>query len=939
MPESHIDLSPGLRVTIRGEDFLVTEVDDNFGVSKIIKAEGISELVKGQSFIFDTSIDSDINVLDPINTKLVADDFNGYQRTKLFIESHLRNANFTSNKIEIAHKAAINPAPFQFDPTLKSFNLPRPRILIADAVGLGKTIEAGIFLAEQIKRGRGQRILVLALKSILSQFQQEIWSRFAIPLIRLDSLGIARIKAELPANKNPFDYYDKTIISIDTLKNNAKFRHYIEKSRWDIIVIDECHTVANLYSQRGDLAQFLATKCESLVLTSATPHNGRKESFANLITLIEPTAIPKSGEYTKHDVQPYYVRRFKKDIEESVRDNFKDREVNKLYCELSVDEESFLRFQQMLKINAITIVKKEVEHKDVLFSITLFKSFMSSPEACLESIENRIDKIAKTDSKTDLDNLIKAKDLVKKIINNKSDSKYNRLIEILKEWNWKGRNSDERIIIFTERIATLKSIEQKLKSEFRLSDNKVKLFYGALTDIEQQELIDDFGKEDSEIRILLTSDAGAQGVNLHYYCNKMFNYDVPWSIITLEQRNGRIDRYGQKNTPYIYYLLSVSETKGLKTDLHIIEKLSEKEDEIHKTLGDAASFLRQYDSVGEESIIQNMIIKGDDTALDNFKWESLFGEEGENTEVEIDNDPISKRSSFFESDFDFYKNLIGFLKSRNSVTQQDIEIQEDGFIEVLNSKELDFYLYSMPAEAKCKRGSTYKLTSDKDLVQKSIEDARKKKGLWPKFHMLYDLHPIVKTWMNKLEANIDKDVALVAKTNKIPINTRWYVFHAQVSNNLGQSVLSEFLTIGLKVDGSILKICPFDNFNNEFNLSETLYNEEISISELESLKVRLKFAIDSIYNSYLNKKQSDLQDLMLDRSSEYLKKLNEWHKISKEQIEIEFELTSNSIFTISNKERRVSQIETILNEKSQYFKDMASLDNKAFLKLLAVFFN
>jgi SNF2 family DNA or RNA helicase len=491
-----MNFTPGQRITNRNEDFIVTDVEENNG-KWILSVEGISELVKAKHFIFDTSIDHTIRVIDPTETRLIADYDQGYRKTKLFIENHIRNSTVYSNRITVAHKAAFNMADYQLEPTLKAFQLPRPRLLIADGVGLGKTVEVGIFLAEMIKRGKGKRILVLALKSILSQFQQEIWNRFAIPLVRLDSDGISRIKSELPINKNPFDYYDKTIVSIDTLKNNAKFQHYIEKTRWDIVVIDECHTVANSSSQRGGLAQLLSTKCESLILTSATPHNGKPENFANLINMIEPLAIKEEHNYSREDIQEYYVRRFKNDIDDdAVRSNFQDREVVSIHAQLSDAENEFLQIQQNIKFAALqnltpddistSLFGKQTNNKqkkDLLFAIGLFKSYMSSPEAALKSIENRISKLDAFTEQEDIveqnrDVLYNLKVKLEAIIHHKQDAKYLAFRKKLIDLGWYGRKRDFRIVVFAERIETLKALKKKLQHDFDLDDSVIADFHG-----------------------------------------------------------------------------------------------------------------------------------------------------------------------------------------------------------------------------------------------------------------------------------------------------------------------------------------------------------------------------------------------------------------------------------------------------------------------------
>lgn len=947
-----MNLTIGQRISTRGEDFIITNSNINHDGTWLIDAEGISELVKGKRFSFDSKIDTDIKPIDPRQTRLMADNDTGYRKTKLFLETQIKNAAVFSDKITIGHKAAINAADYQLTPTLKALQLPRPRLLIADGVGLGKTIEVGIFLAELIKRGKGKRIMVLAPKSILAQFQQELWHRFAIPLVRLDSEGIAKIKSQLPSNKNPFEFYDKTIISIDTLKNNAKFRHYLEKSRWDVVAIDECHTVANDKSDRGDLAQFIAKKCESLILTSATPHNGRKENFANLIHMIEPTAIPRDGDYDKSHVEPYYVRRFKNDItDETVRANFQERQVLRVSAKLSSAEIDFLQFQQEIKFKAISAFKNGKSKDDFLFSIGIFKAFMSSPAAALSSINNRIEKVKGSKSNPEaiaenieILNTLKVK--LETIIQFDSDTKYKTLKETLIKLGWTGRKQDDRFVIFAERISSLTYLEQKLKADFKISADAIQFFHGGLSDKEQQDIVEDFGKQDSDVRLLLCSDAGAQGVNLHFYCNRMFNYDIPWSLITLEQRNGRIDRYGQKKTPYIHYIIAESDIEGLKTDLHIVERLTRKEEVVYKTLGDAGSVMKLYDANKEEQFVEQAILTQNEDFLDHleeqmadFDFSTLFSGQDDSTAVTITDEPFETNLTIYPNEAKFYTELFEQLIASKQMNQEDIAEIKDGYLEILNTKELNQILFDLPPESKPKAGQLYKLTLDKDLVQKSIEDARKKKGEWAEFQVLYELHPVIKYYMTKLEASVDKEVALVAKTSRVPKNSAWFIFHAQVSNNLGQPIISDFIVIGLNPDGSLFRIpIHLNEFIQEYNLTDKLYTESIPENELSIVQNILGNAVTHA-TEHMEIDQMELEIKMEVKLNDYKKKIETWRSAALEQLELDFSERSTGAFWTRIKDSKQREIETILSTSSQYYKDLTSLQGEAYLKVLAVFYN
>jgi SNF2 family DNA or RNA helicase len=783
--------APGSRVVVRDEEWIVRSVRKTDTGGLAVSVTGLSELVRNKPAIFLTELDSP-KELTPETTQLVHDPSPRYRRSRLYLESLFRKTPPTDSKLYIGHRAAMNPAPYQLVPAHKALQQPRPRILIADAVGLGKTLEVGVLLSELIQRGRGDRILVVALKSILTQFQEEMWARFTIPLVRLDSVGIQRVQAKIPSNMNPFYYFDRVIISIDTLKKDEKYRRYLDECHWDAIVVDECQHVAvrgkhGKKSQRARLATLLARNCDSLILTSATPHDGSPESFASLMNLLEPTAVADESNYTKDEIQGLFVRRFKKDVAASMGTSFSEREITPHHIQASGAENTV--FETLSKLDFQTIDNKG-RRGGVLFRTTLLKAFLSSPAACEATVLARLKKLEdKTgpEAEADHDALQNLLAQIRRIDNFK---KLEKLFALLDELGYNGRSPD-RAVIFSERIDTLKFLQEQLSKRYDLKEEQIGLFYGSLDDQQQQALVKDFGTAKGKVKILLGSDAASEGINLHYYCHRMIHFDIPWSLITLEQRNGRIDRFGQEETPDIRYLLTVPGDETLKGDLRILDRLVEKEHNAHQNLGDVAWLMNLHDAEKEEERIGKAIenreapedVVPDEPAQTGvFDFLALLEESPEN-ETDEEHDVVTcDPLSLYPSDVAYAREAFDELGN--------VEVEwHDHFrgFTVQAPEDLKIRYEYLPPELRRNSRHEIQLSADREHIQKCLVDSRQEEDQWPEWELFWNQHPLAE-WLNdKVLANFQRHEAPVLQVRGLGQPT--YVFQGVVSNFRSQPVL------------------------------------------------------------------------------------------------------------------------------------------------------
>lgn len=595
------------------------------GTRAIVRCIGRSELVRGQSATFFSDID-EIVPEDPARTRFVLDTSPQGITTRLAIESLVRRTPLAvaNTKVMVGHRMLADDLPFQLEPFRKTTQQLQPRILIADAVGLGKTIEVGIILSELQRRGRANRVLAVVPRHILDQIQHELWCRFAFPLVRLDSEGIRRLHQRIPAGRNPFAYYNRAIVSIDTLKQPGRYRHHLERVRWDVVWIDESHKLVNKGTYNNQLAQVLAPTADALILSSATPHNGRAESFAELISLLDPTAVPDPKAVSADDIAHLVVRRHKHspDVAGVIGDKWAERAEPKVVQVRPAPEEE--RIFAALSARWLPSATQRAAGatsvaKDPLFPYTLLKAALSSPMALHETVLKRLGGAKRlgalrqgAEATAEETALIELHDLAEAALAAGS-AKLDALVAELRAIGV-GPRSATRAVVFSERIGTLDWIAAAVRERLGLAEEAVVTFHNGKSDEEQQAIVEDFAMASVPVRVLVTSDIASEGVNLHKQCHHLIHADLPWSLITTTQRNGRIDRYGQRHAPEIRYLVYVPADPDVAGDVRVLAKLIAKEHEAHKALGDAASVMGLHSETAEEDAIVRALRERDAAA-------------------------------------------------------------------------------------------------------------------------------------------------------------------------------------------------------------------------------------------------------------------------------------------------------------------------------------
>jgi len=648
----------GSLVNVRGARWTVTDVETQ-ALPRSSADEGRPEL---QHAVTMQSVEEDyygrelavIWELEParsviheqgLPTALSAEQFDAPHTFAAYLDA-LRWGALTSadtSTLQAPFRSSASVEAYQLEPLRRAIESPRANMLLADDVGLGKTIEAGLVVQELLLRHRARSVIVVCPAGLVIKWQEEFRDKFGLDFQIINSDTMRDFRRKYGVHANPFRTFPRVIVSMSWLPSpraerlleevyaSARDQRTAERRAFDVLVVDEAHHVAPSTPSRtrGDKPRYavdsnrtkavrrLAELCEHRLFLSATPHNGYTESFTALLEMIDPQRFARGADIDERALKQVAVRRLKRDLPD---EGFRLREVQPLWFDPASDEaEAYDRLIAFTRRRNAAIKQERGQRAADLATIILKKRFFSSPAAFASTAEAYLN--ARGDEDIDLPDY---DDVLGDDASDEEEGRaeqpesealrHTKLVQValtqedvddlqfLIEWGrgYEGRPdtklhslleliegvmlipgagwSNERIVVFTEYVATLDWLREVLESR-GLGGERLAVIEGSV-DAETREVIRArFSASPSEepVRILLATDAAGEGIDLQAYCHRLVSYDIPFNPNRLEQRIGRIDRYGQTENPLIWHMRAAkNNTSNYAKDNDLLARLASK---------------------------------------------------------------------------------------------------------------------------------------------------------------------------------------------------------------------------------------------------------------------------------------------------------------------------------------------------------------------------
>ena len=551
---------------------------------------------------------------------------------------------------------AVQVEDFQLVPLLKALRMPRVNLLLADDVGLGKTVEAGLILTELLLRRRVQRVLVLTPASLRLQWRDELWDKFSLPFDLVDRDKTHALRRRLGMDANPWRSFSRIIASYHYLRQDDVLEQFLAGCRtpegsphlpWDLLIVDECHNLMpSAFGDDSDLCRMLrllAPQFEHRLFLSATPHNGHTRCFSGLLEILDPVRFSQTDELRDAErgrVQQVVIRRLKREI--NARTNppkFCTRLAPQaLVLSLKPQEVALsAAFDAFRKgIHKLIATDRGSRRRTGTFAVEILgKRLLSCAVAFADSWRRCKQGLAESQAAADAEVQAARRNLEAETGDDRetqsrvttaagvvgawlkgvadaleteiagldaavsglrldgvtgdladvdplADSRYaalEALIERLLRSGGKWRD-DERLVVFTEYKTTLDYLVRRLTAE--VGGDRILTLFGGMDDVERGDVKANFNNPAHPVRVLVATDAAAEGLNLQRTARYLLHFDCPWNPSRIEQRNGRIDRHGQPRDVTIFHFVTDQDQ-----DLAFLSHVIKKADEIREDLGSA----------------------------------------------------------------------------------------------------------------------------------------------------------------------------------------------------------------------------------------------------------------------------------------------------------------------------------------------------------------